>query len=297
MQGLIHRSTISWQDIAGLDETKIAIQTAYALSLAKAPVGVRLHPVRNILLYGPPGNGKTLIAAACSHALDATFFNVKVSQLLSKYFGESSKLVTALFEEARRRAPSVVFFDEVDALTGTRHGHDVTAERRMLANLLSELDGVSEKDSQQYVMTIAATNMPWAMDPAILSRFERKILIPLPDTAARERILQLHLEERGYSVEGGLTTLIEHTEGYSGRELERIAKLLVEKMLQVRNPGLPRAAAQGRAAIAAYQIQVTSITRSVVNGILASVRPETTPTMLQRFTEFSSPTNSIQGDQ
>ena len=115
VQALLHRSTVGWDDIAGLGETKRAIQSAYALSLATAPAGVQLSPVRNILFYGPPGCGKSLLAAATSRGLEASFFNVKVSNLLSKYFGESSRLVSALYAEARQQSPSVVFLDEVDA--------------------------------------------------------------------------------------------------------------------------------------------------------------------------------------
>lgn len=290
VQGLIHRSTISWNEIAGLEETKAAIQTAYALSLAELPPGIKVQPVRNLLLYGPPGNGKTLLAAACSQALEATFFNVKVSHLLSKYFGESSKLVTALYEEARARAPSVIFLDEVDALTGTRQGNDAGAERRMLANLLAELDGMSEKDSSRFVMTLAATNAPWSMDPAILSRFERKVLVPLPDDAARGRILELQLAERGYTVEMSPSELVARTSGFSGRELERFAKLLIERMLQEQNPGLPQAASQGRTALAAYRVRMAPISRRLVNEILQQIRPETSAEQLRRYAEYSNGT-------
>lgn len=284
---LIHKSTVRWDDIAGMDDTKAAIQTAYAMSVARAPSGVELRPVRNILLYGPPGVGKSLLAAACSTTLDATFFNVKISHLLSKYFGESSKLVSALYDEARRLAPSVIFFDEIDALTGSRDGHDAAAERRLLANLLAELDGVAEKDGRQFVMTVAATNTPWSIDSAVLSRFERKVLIPLPDDAARRRILELHLTDRGYQVEPGLDSLVLDTAGYSGRELERLAKLLVERMLAEMNPELAAVAARGRDALAGYQIQVAPIRREQIRSVLAALRPETTLEQLRRYDQFA----------
>ena len=284
---LIHKSTVRWDDIAGMDDTKAAIQTAYAMSVAQAPSGVELRPVRNILLYGPPGVGKSLLAAACSTTLEATFFNVKISHLLSKYFGESSKLVSALYEEARRMAPSVIFFDEIDALTGSRDGNDAAAERRLLANLLAELDGVAEKDSDRFVMTIAATNTPWSMDSAILSRFERKVWIPLPDADARRKILELHLTDRGYVVEPGLESLVLDTAGYSGRELERLAKLLIEKMLGEVNPALAAIAAQGRDALAEYQIRVAPIRREQIRSIVDAIRPETTAEQLRRYDQFA----------
>jgi katanin p60 ATPase-containing subunit A1 len=287
VRGLIHRSTITWDDIAGLEETKKAAQMAYALSLATRPDGVQISPVRSILLYGPPGNGKSLLAAACSNALEATFFNVKVSHLLSKYFGESSKLITALYDEARAQAPSVVFLDEVDALTGTRRDEQAGPDRRLLANLLSELDGVGDKGGAPFVMTLAATNTPWAIDPAVLSRFERKIFIPLPDATARGRILKLQLTNRGYQVEGGLDHLVGQTEGYSGRELERLCKLLVERMFHEQNPELSNAAAGGRAALASYQIRVTAISCSIVTTILQENHPETSTADLRPFLDFA----------
>lgn len=287
IRALIHRSTVGWEDIAGLDETKRAIQTAYALSLAQAPAGVRINPVRNILFYGPPGCGKSLLAAATSRGLDATFFNVKVSSLLSKYFGESSKLVTSLYAEARANSPSVIFLDEVDALTGNRDGHDSGAERRMLANLLSELDGVSEKGDRRFVLTIAATNTPWSIDPAILSRFERSVFIPLPDQQARLQILKLQLVDRGYELTVPVEELAVRLNGFSGREIERFAKQLVDEMIQHANPDLTRFAVRGRAAIEGYRVRVNPINLEMVNHVLGSLKPETPDSLLIRYQKFA----------
>ncbi len=114
---LITRTGIKWEDIGGLDDTKQAIKSAYGLALARKPKGVEISGWRNFLLYGPPGTGKTLLAAATAGSLEATFFNVKISSLLSKYFGESSKLISALYTVARRLEPSVIFLDEFEALT------------------------------------------------------------------------------------------------------------------------------------------------------------------------------------
>lgn len=286
-RALIHRSTVGWSDIAGLHETKRSIQGAYALSLAQAPAGVRLSPVRNILFYGPPGCGKSLLAAATSRGLDATFFNVKVSNLLSKYFGESSKLVSALYAEAREQAPSVIFLDEVDALTGSRDANDSGAERRMLANLLAELDGVSEKSDRRFVLTIAATNTPWSIDPAILSRFERKVFIPLPDLEVRRQILDLHLVQRGYDVAVPLDQLAERTAGFSGRELEGFASKLVDRMIHSVNPDLTAIASRGRAAIEAYRVQVRPIELTDADAELADAKPETPPSLLAKYVEFA----------
>ncbi|MFM9964819.1 MAG: ATP-binding protein [Planctomycetaceae bacterium] len=290
-KALIHRSTVSWSDIAGLHETKRSIQMAYALSLAQAPAGVQLSPVRNILFYGPPGCGKSLLAAATSRGLEATFFNVIGSNLVSKYFGESSKLVSALYGEAREQSPSVIFLDEFDALTGNRESNDSGAERRILANLLAELDGVSRKSDRRFVLTIAATNTPWSIDPAILSRFERKVFIPLPDLDARRQILDLHLVQRGYDVAVPLDQLAERTAGFSGRELEAFAKVLIDRIIHSANPDLTAVASRGRAALEAYRLQVRPIESSDVAEVLASTKPETPASLLAMYVEFAQAKN------
>jgi len=286
--GLIHKSTVTWDDIAGLDQTKQSIKTAYALSLAQAPEGVALSPVRNILFHGPPGCGKSLLAAATSNGLEATFFNVKVSSLLSKYFGESPKLVSSVYEAARQCAPSVVFLDEVDALATSREQNDSGAERRVLANLLSELDGVADKEGDRFVLTIAATNTPWSLDAAIISRFERQVYIPLPDAAARARILELQLTSRGYEVELPISQLADRTEGLSGRELERFAKQMTERMIAEANPGLADLAVRGRRAIEGYQVQIRPLSRRDVDVVLATMSPQTSREQIERYEQWNA---------
>ncbi len=204
---LVHKSTVSWDDLGGLDKTKQEIKLAYALSTVRMPVGVKLGGWRAILLYGPPGTGKTMLAAATSNGLQATFFNVPLSSILSKYFGESSKLITALYNVARQRAPSVVYMDEFEALAAQRTGEESGAERRVLSSVLAELDGLAGKSDDRYTLTICATNVPWMLDKAILSRFQRRVLIPLPDPAARASILTILLKRRGLRSEVPLRNL------------------------------------------------------------------------------------------
>ena len=285
---LIHKSTVSWDDIAGLEDTKRSIKSAYALSLAQAPEGVVLTPVRNILFHGPPGCGKSLLAAATSNGLDATFFNVKVSSLLSKYFGESPKLVSAVYDAARCRAPSVIFLDEVDALAASRDSNDSGPERRVLANLLSELDGVADKGTDRFVLTIAATNTPWSLDAAIVSRFERQVYIPLPDLAARRRILELTLTEDGHGVEMALDEVAELTGGMSGREMERFAKRLVESMISDMNPDLADVAAKGRESAKNYRLKIRPLTRSDIQDVLSQMPPQTSIESLARYEQWGN---------
>jgi katanin p60 ATPase-containing subunit A1 len=282
---LIHRSTVTWEDIGGLEETKREIQAAYALALARRPLGVRLGLARNILLYGPPGTGKTLLAAAASNELDATFFNVKVSDMLSKWFGESSKLVSALYRVAEQRAPAVVFLDEFDALTPPRGGSESGAERRILSTFLSELDGLSKKgEAAPYVLTIGATNVPWLVDNAILSRFGAKLIqVPLPDAGARAAILALQLDQAGLQSEVSMEELVARTEGYSGREIAEMCLEAATRMASRANPALLEVADRGRTAIGDYMLRVTSLTAEDFDQALARIRPGTTPADLARL--------------
>ena len=281
---LIDRSSITWDDIAGLEETKRAIKVAYGLTIARKPAGVQLGGWRTMLFYGPPGTGKTLLAAATSNGLAATFFNVKVSDLVSKYFGESTQLISALFAEARARAPSVIFLDEFDALTPERGSGESGAERRIVSTLLAELDGMASKDSEAYVLVIAATNTPWDVDSAILSRFEKKIHILLPDGAARRGILEINL--KGHRVGGGRKGLIQKTRGYSGREIARLCKEAINHMIERSNPKLDEAVDAGR--IEEYQVQVAPLGVKDFEIAFKRVRPGTSAAKAARFVAWGS---------
>jgi SpoVK/Ycf46/Vps4 family AAA+-type ATPase len=287
---LIHQSPVTWDDIGGLDATKREIKTAYGLSLARPPQGVKLRGWRNILFYGPPGTGKTLLAAATSNGLEATFFNVKVSDMLSKYFGESTRLISALFTQARERAPAVVFLDEIEALVPPRDGGDSGAERRIVSTLLAELDGLRHKGDERYVLTIGATNTPWLIDKAMLSRFERRVYIPLPDAAARRAILGIHIEKAGYRAAAGLDGLAGRTDGYSGRELERLCREAINHMIERANPDLADVVDRGRAALQAYQARVLPLDEGDFQVALSRVKPDTSAGDRERFDRWRQDT-------
>ena len=283
---LIRRADVAWDDIAGLDATKREIKTAYALVMARKPSGVTVNAPRTLLLYGPPGTGKTLLAAATSNGLDATFFSVKVSDLLSKYFGESTKLVSALYTEARSRSPSVIFMDEFDAISRARggSGNESGAERRLLSTLLAELDGLSSKRNPAFILTIAATNRPWDLDSAIRSRFAREVYVPLPKETARRRILAIHLTEKGHRSEMALSELVARTEGYSGREISQICEHAVAHMVSRTNPDLEGLVDQGREALADYELRVAPLTATDFDAAFEAVgEPETSTRDMDRF--------------
>ncbi|HLF94731.1 MAG TPA: ATP-binding protein [Planctomycetota bacterium] len=287
---LSHSSKITWEDIGGLDETKNEIKFALGMTLAQHPPGVKIAAWTRILFYGPPGTGKTLLAAATSNAVRSTegvpsvFYNVKVSSILSKYFGESSKIVSELYGTARDTSPSVVFLDEFEALGGQRDASDSGAERRILSTLLSELDGMDSKGRGDiYVLTIAATNRPWDLDNAVLSRFEKKILIPLPDERTRERILRIHLEKKGFPVELGFGDLAKMTDGYSGREIERFCKEVTTGMVEEVNRDIPALVDQGLDTVKKYKIRIRPLTRDDFTAAARLVHPQTTQEEMQKY--------------
>ncbi len=285
IQALVQRSSVSWDDIAGLEETKREIKTAYALTMARKPDGIELTAPRTMLLYGPPGTGKTLLAAATSNGLDATFFSIKVSDVLSKYFGESSKLVSALYAEARRNAPSVIFLDEFDAISRARgEGGESGAERRLLSTLLAELDGLNTKDDSSFVLTIAATNRPWDIDSAVRSRFARRVYVPLPGEVARRRILEIHLKDKGHKVQVPYEELMTRTEGYAGREIAQMCEQAVAHMVGRANPGLEEMVDRGREAVVEYQIKVEPLQAEDLDTAFEGVgEPEMSDADLERF--------------
>jgi SpoVK/Ycf46/Vps4 family AAA+-type ATPase len=290
VSNLSHASKITWEDIGGLDETKNEIKFALGMTLAQHPAGVKIAAWTRILFYGPPGTGKTLLAAATSNAVKSTegvpsvFYNVKVSSILSKYFGESSKIVSELYGTARDTSPSVVFLDEFESLAGQRDASDSGAERRILSTLLSELDGMDSKGRNDiYVLTIAATNRPWDLDGAVLSRFEKKILIPLPDESTRERILRIHLEKKGFPVEVAYGELAKTTEGYSGREIERFCKEVTTGMVEEVNRDIPSLVDQGLDMVKKYRIKVRTLTRQDFDAAARLIHPQTTAEEMKKY--------------
>lgn len=290
VSSLIFESPTTWGDIGGLEETKREIKLTLGMSVARPPDNVRINPWTKILLYGPPGTGKTLLAAATSNAIrsregrSCVFFNVKISNILSKYFGESSKIVSELYGAARNASPSVVFLDEFESICQKRDTADTGAERRILSTLLSELDGLDTKGrSDLFVLTIAATNRPWDLDEAVLSRFEKMILVPLPDEKAREQILRIHLAQRGYESEVPYAKLARTTEGYSGREIERFCKQAIKGMIEEMNKDLPAVVDQGLDRARSYKIRIRPLRASDFEAAARTITPVTTPKEMETY--------------
>jgi katanin p60 ATPase-containing subunit A1 len=293
VSALVHKSAITFDQIGGLSETKREIKYALGVGLAKKPEGLQLESWRNWLFYGPPGTGKTLLAAATSNLLDAgdqnraVFFNVKVSSVMSKYFGESTKIVSELYGTARDCSPSVVFLDEFESLCGSREDGDSGTERRILSTILSELDGLSEKGREDiFVLTIAATNRPWDLDPAVLSRFDKKICIPLPDVETRRAILGLMVGKRGFEHAFELDDLLPMTEGLSGREIERLVKEVTNRMVMEENRDIERLVANGLDAVRRYEVRVRPLRLEDFERARHKVNPVTSAADMKRYAEW-----------
>ncbi|KAG6761753.1 hypothetical protein POTOM_034986 [Populus tomentosa] len=182
------------------------------------------RPWRAFLLYGPPGTGKSYLAKAVATEAESTFFSVSSSDLVSKWMGESEKLVSNLFQMARESAPSIIFVDEIDSLCGQRgEGNESEASRRIKTELLVQMQGVGTTD--QKVLVLAATNTPYALDQAIRRRFDKRIYIPLPDLKARQHMFKVHLGDTPHNLtESDFESLARRTEGFSGSDISVCVK-------------------------------------------------------------------------
>ncbi|KAJ3508274.1 hypothetical protein NMY22_g16666 [Coprinellus aureogranulatus] len=188
---LTEKPNVKWDDVAGLEAAKNSLKEAVILPI-KFPhlfTGKRT-PWKGILLYGPPGTGKSYLAKAVATEAKSTFFSVSSSDLVSKWQGDSERLVKQLFELAREQKPSIIFIDEIDSLTGSRNESESEGSRRIKTEFLVQMNGVGHDDSG--VLVLGATNIPWQLDNAIKRRFEKRIYIPLPDKIARKRMFQIH---------------------------------------------------------------------------------------------------------
>lgn len=232
---VIQKPDTKWDDIGNLVEAKTAIKEAIILPFIKEKPAF-VNSTRTILLYGPPGTGKTLLAKAASRTLDSAFFEAEAPSLLSKYYGESSKLFSALFSKAREKQPSIIFMDEIESIALSRDSDIHEATRRVVGQLLAELDGFSTKKEDDIIF-IGATNRPWDLDNALLSRFQRKIFVPLPDLDARKSIFQIHIN--GVGLEGiSFEGLSARTENFSGRDISNVCKEAIIGMVREQNPGM-----------------------------------------------------------
>jgi len=222
---VVEKPNIKWDDVAGLEAAKEALKEAVILPI-KFPhlfTGKR-QPWRGILLFGPPGTGKSYLAkAVATEANNSTFFSVSSADLVSKWLGESEKLVANLFEMARKHKPSIIFIDEVDSLTGQRSENESESARRIKTEFLVQMQGVGNDNDG--ILVLGATNIPWVLDAAIRRRFEKRIYIDLPEANARTNMFKLNLGDTAHSLtEENFRDLGMRTDGYSGADIAIVVR-------------------------------------------------------------------------
>jgi vacuolar protein-sorting-associated protein 4 len=215
---------VSWDDVAGLENAKQALKEAVILPIQYPQLfeGKR-QPWKGILLYGPPGTGKSYLAKAAATETKGRFFSVSAANIVSKFMGESERLIKALFELARKNKPAVIFIDEIDSVLSARTDGENEATRRLKTEFLIQMQGVGKDDKG--ILVLGATNIPWGLDPAVRRRFQKKIYISLPESKARKLMLKLNLgdtyndlTDEQFGILGDLT------EGYSGSDIYNLTQ-------------------------------------------------------------------------
>lgn len=221
---ITEKPNVKWDDVAGLEKAKGTLQEAVILPTKFPQLFVgKIRPWSGILLYGPPGTGKSYLAKACATEAQGTFFSVSSSDLVSKWLGESERLVRSLFEMARANRPSIIFIDEIDSLCSSRSEGENDTTRRIKTEFLVQMQGVGK--GSEGLLVLGATNVPWELDPAVRRRFEKRIYISLPEKDARKKMFKLNLGNTPNSLtEENYEVLGEMTEHYSGSDISTVVK-------------------------------------------------------------------------
>ena len=226
------RPQVTFDDVAGLENVKeqIHIKLLYPFTHPELAQEYGVEPGGGILLYGPPGTGKTLIARAVAGEIEAAFFAIKPSEIMSQWVGKAEENIAKLFRQASSLPLSVVFVDEMESLAPKRRSTGSTVMKRVVPQLLAELDGFHQRENP--LLLIGATNEPWEIDSAILrpGRLDRLIYVPPPDWAARRRILELNLRHAPLDETVSLSTIADQTQGFSGADMAAIVQRVRERV-------------------------------------------------------------------
>src|SRR4030042_772702 len=224
---------VNWEEVVGLDTAKKAVKEAIVYPVQRPDLFPLGWP-RGILLFGPPGCGKTLLAAAVATEIDATFVSIDAASIMSKWLGEAEQNVARLFTSIRKSAvegrPSIVFIDELDSLMG-KHSNEVGGEIRVRNQFLKEMDGIVDKGKKLHVYVIGATNKPWDLDWAFIRRFQKRILVPLPDHHTRLMMFKLYTTNLQLTTDVDLHELARISEGFSGSDIRDVCQSAQLKLI------------------------------------------------------------------
>jgi transitional endoplasmic reticulum ATPase len=264
---------IGFDDIAGLDDIKqeIRLKMIYPFTHPELAKRYGIAVGGGLLLWGPPGTGKTMMAKAVAREIDATFFVISPAQVLSKWVGEAEQNIRKLFDAAKAELKSVIFIDEIEALVPRRKSDTSTVMARVVPQILQELEGF-DRGADRALLFIGATNKPWMLDEAVMrpGRFDTRVYVGLPDAPARFKLLEIHLAGKPLADDVDLGVLCDRLEGHSGADIKHIChEAAQEAFLDALNGHDER-----------------QITQADLLGIIAQTPPSVRPADLVRFEKF-----------
>ena len=282
---------VGWDAIAGLAFAKQSVTEITVLPLVRPELftGAR-RPPKGLLLFGPPGTGKTLIAKAIATDSSSTFFSISASSLMSKWMGEGEKMVKALFAVARAKQPSVIFIDEVDSILSQRREGEQEGTIRVKNEVLVQMDGAASADASERLLVVGATNRPQELDDAARRRLQKRLMIPLPDRAARLQMLHAGLKELLFSLsDDDFDRVVADTDGYSGSDMVGLCR---EAAMEPLRENLPALLSAGAA-----EVDVRAVTRADFETALCQMRPSVSADELKGYEEWNRLYGSFQNVQ